>query len=162
MNDGMEGVVLTGDEGSLFKWKTSIEDESETHSVLCSLMRDYSPTVLKIAGVDVDLVQCLIDVATKKPNATPRKGKVSKPKRGAPKKAVHDEAMLETALVSAMSKYDALDVYFDRGDRSTIISLFKKELVEDLVAATSEEIKLCLWTVEESSGENLVYVLKIF
>jgi hypothetical protein len=41
MNDGMEGVVLMGDEGSLLKWKTSIEDESETHGVLCSLMRDH-------------------------------------------------------------------------------------------------------------------------
>ena len=153
--NGMEGVVLTGDEGSLFKWKTSAEDESSTHKVLSSLMLQHPPTLLEAAGISIDLLQCLIDVATKPPTLTAKKGRSEKSKQRMSKndkKAAYEVSVLETALVSAMSKYDSLEAYFERGLRSEIIALLNKELVEDLGASTSEETRCVKSAVGKKVG----------
>ena len=160
MKDDREGVVLTGDDGMLYKWKTSVEDESQTHSLLSSLLVQNSQAVLKLIGVDVHLVQCFIDVAEKKvkdqmnrvttttTSAAARKA-MNKEKS---KHAAYDHVTLEKALESAISKYDALEAYFEQGQRSTIISKLNKELVNDLGAKTPEEMKCVECAVGKKVG----------
>ncbi|CAB9517954.1 expressed unknown protein [Seminavis robusta] len=159
MKDGMEGVVLTGDDGSLKKWKTSVEDESKTHAMLSALIQQHPRYVFELAGVDVDVIQCMIDVSAKKTTtgqaSKARKPNKEKKKTTANKTAPFDDATHEAALVSAMTKYDALEAYFDRGDQATIIGLLNKEVTDDLGAVGKEQIKCIGAAVGKKVGSAL-------
>lgn len=139
MSDKLEGVVLTGKDTSLFKWKTSTEDESKGYNLLSSLLVSFSNEILELACVDVAFAQCLADVAKKEVVAKNTKIRMKKQKS----KTIEpfEKETIDRAFASALSKYDALEAYFEREERSTILANLNKELVEDLGASTDEEIK---------------------
>lgn len=152
-NDKMEGVVLNGDDGCLFKWKTRIEDESKGYDLLCSLTNSYSPETIELAGIDEEFVGLLKNIAMKEVTAVKGSKRPQQEKqKKKTKQEVYDESTIEKAMISAMSKYDALDAYFERGEIHTILEALKKEMFEDLGACTEEEKKFIARTVGKKVG----------
>lgn len=151
-NGELEGVVLNGDNGCLFKWKTKSEDESKGYDLLCSLTDSHSLKTSKLANVDVEFIGLLKNIAKKE--ATAAKGsKRSQPKKqNTTKQEVYDKSTMERALASAMSKYDALEVYFERGEMPAILEILKKESFEDLRPCTEEEEKFIARAVGKKVG----------
>lgn len=159
LKDGMEGVVLSGDDGALYKWKTSVEDESKTHQQLSSLLKDHSKLILELVGVDIPLVLSLIDVSQKKPE---NETSINRVKRGSkkdvkkkdkkPNVGVYDNITMQHAIVSAMSKYDSLEAYFAKGERDTILACLQLEVIEDLGASTTKEVKFIQKTISKEVG----------
>jgi len=151
-DDKLEGVVLHGDDGCLFKWKTRTEDESKGYDLLCSLNASHSLKTLELAGVDVEVVGLLTDVAKKEAKAVKSAKGLHQKNQNKTKQDVYDDSTMEMALVSAMSKYDALEVYFERGEMPTILETLKKEVIEDLGARTEEEKKFITRVVGRKVG----------
>lgn len=150
MASQIEGACLTG-QSFLQKWKTGCEDESKGHSLLCSLLDSETEEVLNTAGVDQALLRCLVDVAGNKPAEAKRQRKTKK--TGSTKEQVYSAESLDKALISAMSKYDALEAYFERDEMSAILSLLETEVREDLAATTVEETKCVTKAVRKRVGK---------
>jgi hypothetical protein len=159
MGNQVEGVVLTGGDGCLFKWKTSLEDESKGHDLLHSRLVSHSTTTLALPGIDFTFVQLLIAVADKIPAVTRIKTERKKKQKIGTIQA-YDEVILKTALASAMSKYDALEAYFERGERVIILANLKRNwsMISKLLRSRrssavsvllerSKEVHGCSWKV---------------
>mmetsp|Transcript_20180 Transcript_20180/g.25501 ORF Transcript_20180/g.25501 Transcript_20180/m.25501 type:complete len:389 (+) Transcript_20180:61-1227(+) len=141
MKSQLEGLVITG-ENFITKWKIGDEDESSGLSDLKSLLaekkvRDEDEDDVdgkRALIVDIELTNCLIEVAG---NKTKEKGMKKK-------KVVnndYDDDILSKAIISAYSKYDALDTYFSNNDVNTIINALVKELVDDLGASSKGQLR---------------------
>jgi hypothetical protein len=135
MNDGFEGVVLTAPiEGKFYKWKTSVEEKSGCHKKLSNISQSYSSFVLDLAGVDLDLLQCLIDVATPKERIDT-----------VGQKCVSESFTardLDVAYESALTKFDSLHAYFERDQQWIIIKYLQEEIYMDLSAITRKDQKI--------------------
>jgi hypothetical protein len=136
LEDGFEGVVLTAPiEGTFFKWKTSVQDKSGGLVALSNLCRSYSPTILESAGIDLEFVGCLIEVAM--PKAGYDNPQTSSGNRGSGNNFTTTE--LEAAYLSALKKFDSLEVYFERKEQETISNYLQEEIVMDLYAVTRKD-----------------------
>ena len=149
MKNECEGVVLTS-EDLLTKWKTGKEDESKGYDMLVAIRDTYSPALRRLAEIDEALLETLIKVSGNRPTDAQilkkMKTKTAKEKTiKQKKKQVYDDNELQKALDSAMTKYDAPEVYFERDDRDGIMSSLIKEITFDLAASNAEEQK-CITT----------------
>ncbi|KAG7374812.1 hypothetical protein IV203_013907 [Nitzschia inconspicua] len=142
MTDGFEGVVLTAPiEGTYFKWKTSIEDKSGGFSALSELSQSYSSFVLELAGIDMELVQCLIEVATPKERSDHTCNQIIT-SRHFESSANFTAEDLDAAYKSALTKFDSLEAYFEREEQWSIIQYLQEEVHMDLSAMTQSDQKI--------------------
>ena len=145
MESNLEGLVLTG-EAFMKKWKTGVEDESSGLSKLTSILTAFEhiatdDDVLKSRGVDALLLRCLTEVA--------RNGsKVAK----TVEVDTYEQRVLDRATISALSKYDALSSYRNKGRKwkKWITNAIVKELIDDLGATSTDEIE-CIQRYTEKS-----------
>jgi len=142
LRNQMEGVVITG-KNCLMKWKTPFEDESKGDAMLSKLLSTYSEVVMRYAGVDVELARLLLEVA-ENPNKLTRVVRKDKKKSSAQAQGPYSNLDLEKGLQSALSKYDSLEAYFDRGELGVIQQDLKEELIEDFNASREDE-KKCIY-----------------
>ena len=142
MENNIEGLVLTG-QGFLQKWKTGYEDESKGHDELCRVVKS-SKTTLELAGIDIEFAELLKQISGNGSKPSRDEVKAAKEKRRGKEHAndglyLYSEKILNAAMESALTKYDALDIYFARNERSVIADCLRKELLDDLNATTKAE-----------------------
>jgi hypothetical protein len=95
---------------------------------------------LRLAGIDVDFAKCWMDVSGNKTKLS--RDEIKANKKNTSKQNVsgpYSEQVLEAAMISAMTKYDSLEVYFTRDERSVIKDNLKDELRTDLKARSKPE-----------------------
>jgi len=144
MENNIEGLVLTG-QGFLQKWKTGYEDESKGHDELCRVVKK-SKVILDLARIDIEFAQLLKDISGNRSKPSRDEVKAAKEKRRGKEHAndglyLYSQKILNAAMESALTKYDALDIYFARNERSVIADCLRKELLDDLNAVTKAETK---------------------
>lgn len=140
MQDGFEGVVLTAPvEGTFYKWKTSVEDKSGGLETLMKLSQSYPSFVLELAGIDVEFVQCLIEVATPKYQSE-EDANATIPYDGSGGNLT--DAQLDAAYESALTKFDSLEAYFARNEQGKIIQYLQEEISMDVMAFTRKDKKI--------------------
>jgi hypothetical protein len=66
MSSDLEGVVVVIGAGFLKKWETGDEDESKGHGLLNSLTSGTNKSILELAGVNISLANCLLEVSRSK------------------------------------------------------------------------------------------------
>jgi len=149
--DEIEGVVLVG-QGILYKWKTGNEDESRGNSLLASLKKNHSPAILELAGVDLEVLDVLLTVSGNKP--TQPDSKMTKVKGKRAKCGNDDNSALSRAYDSALTKFDSVESFFDRGKRDLLIEILVEELEADLEPKTKKEINGVVSFVKKNIGRS--------
>lgn len=110
-NKDREGQVMTGMNGFISRWKTENEDESNGHRALSELSEKYPSCILRPAGADDELMDCLISVSGNK-TKTENRDNIGKKVKKNKEELAHTKSTLERNIVSAMTKYDSLDSHF--------------------------------------------------
>jgi hypothetical protein len=117
------------------KWKSASEPQGSNEKIITSTLENVAP--LSGACVDegiITMLQTLLDVATATPpegqNAKKAGQKVKQPKAARALVPNH----VEEALVSALTKFDSLEVFFEKGGSgiANIKSLLMDEVVMDM------------------------------
>jgi len=149
-NKDLEGLVITGMNGFISKWKTGQEDESKGSKMLLEIRRKYSPCILRLAGIDDAIMDCFVDVAGNKPEEVKKMYQKHK-KNNNKYEPSYTKSTLERKLVSAMTKYDSVDSYFEPENRMTelIIDLVY-EMNTDLQPMTENEMRSIRLFVDQS------------
>ena len=146
---------MTGNE-FMVKWKTSLEDESKGHDMLMILSRDYNNLLFEMCGIDREMVELLMAVSRRTNSSEARRSCVDKSARKKERKqgasAAFAQKVLDTALTSARTKYDALESYFTRDERNEIIALLVKEVALDMGAETPEQMACATCFVKKQVG----------
>jgi len=138
LKNDFEGVVLTS-QGFIKKWKTGMEDESKGAPELSRVLKD--PLIRSLMSKEeISFAELLYDVAKNKPK------KNSKSSSGPKKEKEHlpqayPELELQKALESALSKYDAVEVYFEKDQLKDIIQFLLQEVTKDLNATNEQQLK---------------------
>jgi len=138
-----EGVVVTAERGSFsFKWKSSREEESQAATLLQrSIDLASEPAIrasIAISARHFAAMETLRDIAIA--NASRAAAAVAPRKSATSEKKVDPlvtmAAELEHAFASALTKYDALEVYFAQGAKALgeIVAALSNEVLDDLLA----------------------------
>jgi hypothetical protein len=167
-----EGLVLTFPEFGarsgtfkLTKWKCAHEPQQRNIDELTKLLRrlsdvgDFPPSVhfLLPAGV-VEMLQRMHAVATAGSSSPFKKGNQAaegakdQVGSGATQSAAQD-ATVEEAIVSALTKFDTPDVYFDRDERKKLTDMLLAEVLTDLNAEGKVK-KMVTGAVMEMLGQE--------
>jgi hypothetical protein len=160
MEDGDgEGVVIAvaGGRGDLIKWKTATENQGGTPDVLSRLLEIFKTLGQHSKGVARELVTGqLVDPAVvemvqtmHRVSVSDCKGRSAKCKNAARLAKKHEEQNkpkrkmmkmqdavpeinMRDALESALTKYDSLDVWIAREDKTSVTAELCREVCEDL------------------------------